>query len=477
MSITLDTVESMAPDQASVKAANKLLKPSKWPLLGIDSSRQIIWGECQGSGANPYRISIAMDDLGYKCSCPSRKFPCKHVLCVMWQYAETAGAFQESQAPEWVEDWLSRRRGPKKGAAGEDDKAKPKVSVFAARMVVEEKPEDPKVLERKRAQAEKRKAERESSILDGLEELESWLSDQISSGLGGFSSVARERCRLAGQRLVDAKAPGLASWVDELPSRYFNMKEELRPDFLIEEFGKLYLLIEAYRKQESLPDDLREDVRRIAGWSLKRDELLEERRAVRVSGNWMVLKVLEEIQADQLRRYETWLWNIDEADHAFAVLIDFVPFAVGKAVPPFVQGEMFQGEVVYYPSAVPLRAVINERQAIEQEINPVDIDWAKQGQSLVDALDRFRDQVSIQPWVNRFPLLIGGVQVVRSKDGEFWVADDRREHGVPLSNRDVHGLVPLTAVGTVDCIGLWDGKYFEALAMKSEWGCWYSSQN
>src|SRR5215470_15299538 len=78
MSLTLERIETLAPDQASLAAARKLLKPSSWPTLA--EGEGLVWGECQGSGATPYRVVVNEADTGYKCTCPSRKFPCKHSL-------------------------------------------------------------------------------------------------------------------------------------------------------------------------------------------------------------------------------------------------------------------------------------------------------------------------------------------------------------------------------------------------------------
>ena len=106
MAISLEKIEQMAPDQASLAAAKKLLKPGKWPTLA-DNGAGIVWGECQGSGATPYRIAVTEADAGYKCTCPSRKFPCKHSLALMWMRAEGLAPFVPGTLPQWVEDWLN----------------------------------------------------------------------------------------------------------------------------------------------------------------------------------------------------------------------------------------------------------------------------------------------------------------------------------------------------------------------------------
>ncbi|MGB6721585.1 MAG: SWIM zinc finger family protein, partial [Terracidiphilus sp.] len=85
--LSLEKIEAIAPDQASLSAARKLLKPGVWSGLQSDGA-ELAWGECQGSGATPYRVAISETDAGYKCTCPSRKFPCKHCLALMWMRAE-----------------------------------------------------------------------------------------------------------------------------------------------------------------------------------------------------------------------------------------------------------------------------------------------------------------------------------------------------------------------------------------------------
>jgi hypothetical protein len=102
MSLTLERIEALAPDQTSLAAARNLLKPSTCTTL--PAGEGLIWGECQGSGATPYRIVDNEADAGHKCTCPSRKFPCKHALALMWMQADGSAAFAAAIVPEWVKD-------------------------------------------------------------------------------------------------------------------------------------------------------------------------------------------------------------------------------------------------------------------------------------------------------------------------------------------------------------------------------------
>lgn len=106
MSLTLERIEVLAPDQASLgaKVAQAVL------VADIGGGRGLVWGECQGSGTTPYRVVVSEADAGCKCTCPSRKFPCKHALALMWMRADRSPAFTPAAVPDWVKDWLSRRR-------------------------------------------------------------------------------------------------------------------------------------------------------------------------------------------------------------------------------------------------------------------------------------------------------------------------------------------------------------------------------
>src|ERR1700676_2351209 len=129
--ISLEKIEAIAPDQASLVAARKLVKPSAWSGLSCDNAG-LVWGECQGSGASPYRVVISEIDAGYKCTCPSRKFPCKHNLAMMWMRSEGKITFQPALAPEWVQDWVRRRRPSSARAESEAEETPQAKSLYQA---------------------------------------------------------------------------------------------------------------------------------------------------------------------------------------------------------------------------------------------------------------------------------------------------------------------------------------------------------
>jgi hypothetical protein len=457
VSLSLDKIEALAPDQGSLDAARKLLKPAGWPTLASDEAG-LIWGECQGSGATPYRVCVTEADAGYKCTCPSRKFPCKHSLALMWLRADGKATFSPGPAPDWVKDWLSRRRGPSTAPAG--DAEKPKASMAAVAEAEDAAP-DPKAEARAAAARERNRADREASIVGGLDELDIWLGDQVDAGLAGFAAQAAQSCRTMAQRLVDAKASGLATRLDALPSRLYALPDAARPQAAVEELGLMHLMAEAYRRQDLLPPALKEDVRQAVGWNVTREALLSDAVAERVTATWQVFAARSEIQPDRLRRIETWLYGADR----FAVLIDFVPVATGAAMGGFAAGDRFDAELVYYPSPVPLRALMAVQSG--GAAPGATLDLAPQG--LDAAMDGYEAALALKPWLGDYPLAFRSARLRRSGERLYLSGD-----GVvlPLGVGQSIDAWPLLRLDAFDGIGLWDGRAFTLCWADTAMGRW-----
>ncbi|WP_290054444.1 SWIM zinc finger family protein, partial [Nocardia nova] len=102
--VTADNVLALAPDAASVSAARKLT--AAWLGTGVHGSA--LWGQCKGSGAKPYQTIVDLSGPAYRCSCPSRKFPCKHALSLLLLWSQ--GTVAASDAPaDFAAEWLADR--------------------------------------------------------------------------------------------------------------------------------------------------------------------------------------------------------------------------------------------------------------------------------------------------------------------------------------------------------------------------------
>ncbi|UFW53295.1 MULTISPECIES: SWIM zinc finger family protein [Bradyrhizobium] len=456
MAIDLKAVEQLATDQSSLKAAAGLAKPAKWSGVGGSQDGALIWGECAGSGANPYRVMADLRDLGNKCTCPSRKFPCKHVLGLLWLNAESIVPFAPAETPAWVSDWLGRRRGtsaakPAGAAAPAGEK-----DLRAARTAEPEAAEDPKDAARREAQAAKRNEETERAILDALDALEQWIGDQLRLGLSGFIDDATARCRRIAARLVDGKAAVLAGRIDELPARLLALAAGDRPRGAVVELGKLVLLARAFRAASRDAE-----IRRAVASSETRETVLADPQAPHVNGHWEVLAEQVQTRRDGLVSQTTWLLNLGAAGPRFAMLLDFFPASAGRRGSVFTPGERFQAELVFYPSQQPLRALLVRRDAAEETLTH---EWPAPDETLSHALTR---PLLAEPWTIDVPLLLPQGRIARDDAGHAWWRSADGTDTLPITG-SAAGLLAGTELTRTAAI--WSGNRLTILAAQTPWG-------
>lgn len=94
-SLTVESVQAVAPDGRAFADGKKLAKPAAWRRLGRDGDA--VWGVALGSKGEPYAVlARSLEDA--RCSCPSRKQPCKHALGLLLLVA-AGHAFSEEALP------------------------------------------------------------------------------------------------------------------------------------------------------------------------------------------------------------------------------------------------------------------------------------------------------------------------------------------------------------------------------------------
>lgn len=426
---TRNQVLELAPDASAAKAGEGLAKLSAW--RGLGQSAQAIWGEIQGSGKNPYQVRIDLAEPAFKCSCPSRKFPCKHSLGLMMIFADKPAAFEPADPPGWVADWLTRR-----AQRTEEKQSK----------AAEAAPPDPE------ARA-KRVAKREEKVRGGVEELRLWLADLVRHGLGTAQAQPGRYWETIAARMVDAQAPGLARQVRRLAAcTASGAGWQERALHLI---GRLHLLLAAAQRIEALAEPLAADVRTGLGWTVPREELLN---LPVVEDTWTVLGQRVE-QEEQLRVQRTWLWG--ERSQRAALVLQFAagaqPFETS-----FAAGTRFTGGVVYYPSAQPVRAVVTTR-AEAAWISP-----ALAAESIAVALDGYAAALAEQPWIELWPLRLGEVTArPPAETGSPWRLLDSAGDSVTIEARSGCGwqLLAIGGGAPVDVFGEWDGEALRPMSV------------
>ncbi|WP_019499299.1 SWIM zinc finger family protein [Pseudanabaena sp. PCC 6802] len=463
---TSEQVIALAPDPASAKNGMGLATLSKWRSLGKTS--QVIWGECQGSGKDPYRTQVDLSEPAFKCSCPSRKFPCKHGIGLFLLLAEQPDTFQDSEPPEWVTDWLNSR-------AKREEKQKQKQEQAA-------QPADPA------AQA-KRTAERYRKVTAGVKELQLWLADLIRQGLATVQAKPYSYWEQAAARAVDAQAPGIARLIKDMAGIPYSGADWA--ERLLEQLSKLHLLLEGFQRLETLPSGVQADIRTQMGWSQSQAELLaevedgngdssrsrgsppmpdlnlsvppekynekrEDRKVERVVRDyWLVMgQSIEE--EEKLRVSRSWLWG-KQSDRPALIL----QFAYGTQ--PFelqiMPGTAFEAELAFYESAYPLRALIKTRYESVSSL-----DRMPGYQSIDDAIAAYHHALSCHIWLEKFPLTIAQVTLM-PMESDNWSIRDRNGKILPIyvssSNWSMHAV---SGGHPITIFGEWNGRKFLPLS-------------
>ncbi|MFE2348722.1 MULTISPECIES: SWIM zinc finger family protein [Kitasatospora] len=379
-------VLSLAPDPASLKAAGKLSGPAPWSATGTGGGA--LWGLCKGSGSTPYRTAVELGTPAYKCSCPSRKFPCKHALGLLLLWAAGPGAVADGATPpDWVQEWLDGR-----GRAAADKAAKQQARAADA---------DPEA-------ARKRAGKRSARVAGGARELRLRLADGVRRGLadpqpaGAWEEVAA--------RMVDAQAPGLASRVRALAGA--------PQDELLEEYAMLHLLAGAYGRIDTLPQALAATVRTRVGFTTDTAELLA---GPTVRDRWHVLGSRDTAD-DRLTTRRVWLRGAKTGRQALLLAFGRPGQAPDLALPT---GRLLEADLAYHPGARPLRAVLGTRYGSPEPAPAA----APAGLSPAAALAEYGAAVAEDPWLDSWPAVLADVVPVRTPDG--WQLTDGT-HTLPV---------------------------------------------
>ncbi len=422
--ITPEQVLALTSSDLTRRNALKLGRSDQW--LTLQHNERVVWGQIQGSRAEPYQVRFAPVDFACKCSCPSHQQPCKHCLALMLVYAGTPDAFAPAAPPPWVTAWVAARDAKAALKPLTDDVADPA------------------------AQA-RRASDREAKVAAGIEALDLWLRDLVRGGFDGLPGRPAAFWEAPAARMVDAQARGLAAALQEMakiPASGAGWAERL-----LERAGLLYLLVDGYRRADTLPPEVRADLRTIVGWAQKQEDILA---LPPVRDQWVVLsqRVHEQDRGEVQR---TWLRGLSSGKDA--LLLDFsfnnAPFELKLP-----GGMRFEADLVYYPGSFPQRALIQQRRRTLPPAPMID------GETIPAALAAYGAALSRQPWLSLFPMLLRDVYPLRTETG--WIVRDAGGHFLSIGQYVENGwkLLAISGGHPLKIFGEWNG---ERLLTLSTW--------
>ncbi|MEO5953658.1 MAG: DUF5691 domain-containing protein [Chloroflexia bacterium] len=448
---TQEQIISLAPDPASAKAGRELASPRKWQNAG--HNEHALWGEHQGSGSKPYFTSIDLEEPAFKCTCPSRKFPCKHGLGLFLAFTNEPAAFPAATPPQWAAEWLTSRVEKEERDAKREERK-------------EQEANDPEAKAKAEKAAARSASQRKSRVDKGIEDLDRWLCDLIHAGFSASNLNSYSLWESQAARLVDAQAPGLARMVRNMGDlATSSATDAIRNERILEEAGRVHLIIQAYSRLENLPPAIQDEIRTLVGWTQDQADLIASAPNLpdthRTRDNWFVARQLV-TEDDKLRSQSTWLWS--NSQPRAALIMDF---AYGNAPldKSLVVGTQIDAELVYFPGAYPVRAIVKERFGSPTDLTNLEV-W-----TIEEALAKYHQALQQNPLLNRFPMFLCDVVPIYTPDksGDLTLTYVRNVEGDTLpvnpatNSQEALGYLALSGGDPIMIFGLWNGKHLTPL--------------
>ena len=251
---------ALAPNAAAASNGKKISQKGGFVKLEQSQDDTFYMGECTGSGKSNYITSADYIDENnpvFRCSCPSRQFPCKHSLALLFEISQ-GKAFEECEIPEDILQKRQKKEARAKKTATEKKAGKPKAN--------------------QAAQTKKIKKQ-----LEGLKLAEEMMRSLLSAGLGTMGGASIKTYRDLAKQLGDYYLPG--------PQNYFN---------------RLVLEMEVYQKDQDKSHYHQ------AVEVLKRLRALEKKAAVYLNGKLDT----DSPEADDDILYEKLggIWKLDQLE-------------------------------------------------------------------------------------------------------------------------------------------------------------------
>lgn len=209
-------VDAAAPNSEAAKNGRSLVLKGAFQALHQSEDGTLLFGLCKGSGKEPYRCSsdfIQPDKPVHRCSCPSRQFPCKHALGLMYAFVQ-GKKFTVAPVPE---------------------------DVAAKREKVEVRAEKKKEREAQPRQVNKNAlAKKIAAQQAGLDLLETLTHDLVRLGMGSTSAKTAAQIEEQAKQLGNAYLPGAQAALHAYTSLFANAEGQFDSELSSTKREKIY---------------------------------------------------------------------------------------------------------------------------------------------------------------------------------------------------------------------------------------------
>lgn len=439
MQLTEAYVDSLALNAGAIKNGKDLAKKQRIHPRRMTEDGKLLFGECAGSGSTPYSCSADFWKEGepvFRCSCPSRQFPCKHTLGLLYAYAQ-GQAFETAPLPDDIAD--KREKVEKR-----EEKR-------------EEKKQEPAADTPKRKTSASALAKKVQAQLAGFDLLEKLLVETVQTGLAGLDAKTIRTLEAKAKELGNHYIPGvqaaLREWVlllreeQNAERRYTRAVEELTRLYALLRKGRAYL--EAKAADPAAASEEASALEEAIGRAWQLAELRELGFARR--GRELAQLGFRSYADDARGEYVDEGYWIDLAEGGIRVTRTYRPYRAAKFIKE--DDSYFEvlqpGELFVYPGEGNPR--IRWEEAVSRPLTADDLAAIRSRAipSVAEAVKQAKNQLK-SPLADRHPVLLVASAEFRSDGtGATVLADAQgkllRLGDLPDTGRATTPLVPLLA--------------------------------
>ncbi|WP_379133639.1 SWIM zinc finger family protein [Paenibacillus sp. sgz500958] len=423
--LTASKVDSFAPNAVAIKNGQGLVRKKSFIQLNRTDDGSLLFGLCSGSGKTPYECSvdfIAPESPVFRCSCPSRQFPCKHTLGLMYAYAEGQD-FTVATVPEDI--------AAKREKAGKREESKSQLADD-----VENKPK------KVNKSALKKKI---NTQLEGLDLLEKLVLSLVRSGLSTIDSktlkMINEHVKqmgnyyLSGAQIELRRLVLLLGNTQNREDTYTYAVEQLTRLHAFIKKGRTYLIARAEDPELALDNQSTIDEWLGHAWQLSE---LKEYGLTQEGAELLQLAFYSKDDQARLEYVDVGYW-LDLTSGEIHRTVNYRPYKAAKLMreeDSFFQ--IVQTPLLYtYPGDMNVRVRYEEMKARDITAADMTILPAKAQRSYSDILKKVKNQLK-NPLGDKWPvLLLHAASLGVTESGQFVITD---ESGVQLVLEDIPSL-------------------------------------
>lgn len=215
--ITEQQILAFAPNATAASNGKKISQKGGFVNLMRTSDNTLYIGGCKGSGKNNYITSadyINQADPVFRCSCPSRQYPCKHSLALLYEII----AGKEFSICEVPED-IKRKR--EKKLARDNKASKPESEMTEEELKKAEKKKASAAKTAKNARIKKLKNQ-----LKGLDLADKMTDSLVMAGLGTIGSASLKTYQDIVKQMGDYYLTGVQKLCSQLLIEITNFQKD-----------------------------------------------------------------------------------------------------------------------------------------------------------------------------------------------------------------------------------------------------------